>query len=73
MSKVKVSDLIDELDDARQLAKERGNATAMVSATMSKAKLLGLDRLDSKHDSDLVQPVQIHIGVVDGRKSNQSN
>ena len=52
-----LDDLIDELDDARQTAKENNQASAMVSATMSKAKLLGLDRADSNND-DHVQPVE---------------
>lgn len=38
-----VDDLITELNEAREVAKENGNPTAMISATMSKAKLLGLD------------------------------
>ena len=39
-----VDDLIDELEEARQLGKESENASAMVSATMGKAKLLGFDK-----------------------------
>ncbi|WHP06773.1 terminase small subunit [Acinetobacter corruptisaponis] len=39
-----VDDLIDELEEARQLAKESENASAMVSATMGKAKILGFDK-----------------------------
>lgn len=38
-----VDDLITELNEAREVAKENGNPTAMIAATMSKAKLLGLD------------------------------
>lgn len=45
MSIVNISDLMTELDDARLTAKANGQASAMVAATMSKAKLLGL--LDS--------------------------
>ena len=40
--KVSVDDLMTELDDARLTAKDNGQASAMVAATMSKAKLLGL-------------------------------
>jgi phage terminase small subunit len=37
-----VDDLVDELEEARSLAKEIGQASAAVGATMGKAKLLGL-------------------------------
>lgn len=72
MSKVTIDDLVNELDDARQTAKENGQASAMVSAVMSKAKLLGLDRADSEHDSE-PQPVQVVINVKDGRKPASLN
>lgn len=36
--------LLRELEHARQVAKERGNASAMVTATMGKARLTGLDK-----------------------------
>ena len=38
-----INDLMTELDDARLTAKENGQASA-IAATMSKAKLLGLDK-----------------------------
>lgn len=37
-----IDELMTELDDARLTAKANGQASAMVAATMSKAKLLGL-------------------------------
>ena len=37
-----IDNLMTELDDARLTAKANGQASAMVAATMSKAKLLGL-------------------------------
>tara|TARA_R100000935_G_scaffold14074_2_gene28363 strand:+ start:117 stop:341 length:225 start_codon:yes stop_codon:yes gene_type:complete len=40
--KMSIDDLMTELDDARLTAKANGQASAMVTATMSKAKLLGL-------------------------------
>ena len=40
--KMSIDDLMTELDDARLTAKANGQASAMVAATMSKAKLLGL-------------------------------
>ena len=44
MQKMSIDDLMTELDDARLTAKANGQASAMVAATMSKAKLLGLDK-----------------------------
>lgn len=41
---ITVDDLLDELEEARQMAKDNGNSSAMVTATMGKAKLLGLDK-----------------------------
>lgn len=41
---ITVDDLLSELEDARQLAKMEGQASAMVSATMAKAKMLGFDK-----------------------------
>ena len=38
-----VDDILNELDEARKLALEMGQASAAVSASMNKAKLLGLD------------------------------
>ncbi|WP_300475509.1 hypothetical protein [uncultured Psychrobacter sp.] len=40
--KMSIDDLMTELDDARLIAKANGQASAMVTATMSKAKILGL-------------------------------
>ena len=40
--KLTIDDVIAELEEARQTAKQVGNASAMVSATMGKAKVLGL-------------------------------
>lgn len=40
---VTVASLLSELDEARSLAKVEGTAGPMVTATMGKAKLVGLD------------------------------
>jgi len=40
---VTVDSLIEELEEARELAKETGTPSALVAATMGKAKLSGLD------------------------------
>jgi len=39
---ITIDNVIAELEEARQTAKQSGNASAMVSATMGKAKVLGL-------------------------------
>ncbi len=48
-------------------AKANGQASAMVAATMSKAKLLGLDKGDGDKNSE-VMPVKIVIQTVDACK-----
>ncbi len=65
MLKMTIDDLMNELEDARMTAKENGQASAMVSASMSKAKILGLDQ--GINDADEVQPVKIVIQTVDAR------
>ncbi len=66
--KMTIDDLMTELDDARLTAKDNGQASAMVAATMSKAKLLGLlDRTDSEQDNEPL-PVQVIVNVKDARK-----
>ena len=67
--KVNIDDLITELDDARLTAKDNGQASAMVAATMSKAKILGLDQ--GVNDADEVQPVKVVINVEDARKPDR--
>ncbi len=48
-----VDDLIKELDEAREIAKANGNPTAMISAVMGKAKLLGLDKPQTQSSEDI--------------------
>ena len=48
-----VDDLIKELDEAREIAKVNGNPTAMISAVMGKAKLLGLDKPQTQSSEDI--------------------
>ena len=68
--KVTINDLIKELDDARQTAKENGQASAMVASILAKAKLLGLDKADSEHDNE-PQPVQVIVNVKNARKADR--
>ena len=65
-----IDDLMNELDDTRLTAKANGQASAMVSATMNKAKLLGLDKGVSDKDSE-VMPVKIVIQTVDARNPDR--
>lgn len=65
-----IDDLMTELDDARLTAKENRQASAMVAATMSKAKLLGLDK-GVIHDDIELQPVTFIIQGVDARNPDR--
>ena len=49
-NKITLDKVVDELEEARQVAKQSGNASAMVSATLGKAKVLGLvvDKQETK-------------------------
>ena len=49
-SDLTVDDIISELEEAREIAKETKTSAAMVSASMGKAKLLGLvtDNISAK-------------------------
>ena len=49
-NKITIDNVVDELEEARQTAKQSGNAAAMVSATLGKAKVLGLiiDKQETK-------------------------
>ena len=64
--KLTVADLVSELEEARNVGKQEGLAGAMVSATMGKAKLLGLDK--DPGESDATPPVSVTVNVADARK-----
>jgi len=49
---ITIDDLLSELEDARQLAAGQGQASAMVSATMAKAKMLGFDKPQASQTSN---------------------
>ena len=65
--KVTIDDLISELDNALQLASECQKPSAMIAATMAKARLLGLDKDVSEHDNEPL-PVQVIVNVKNARK-----
>ena len=44
MSRLTLDDLLDQLEQARQMAIEERKPTAMIQATATTAKLLGLDK-----------------------------
>lgn len=49
--KITIDSLLNELEEARLLAREKENPNAMTQATMGKAKLLGLDKQIIDHTS----------------------
>ena len=56
-----LSDILDEIEQARQIAIEQNKPSAMIQATMCKAKLLGLDKGDTltiKHNEPPVFNIQ---------------
>lgn len=65
---VTVSSLIAELEEARQVGKERGQASAMAQATLGKARLAGLDKDNGEGGLEQAQPVKVEVTVTDARK-----
>ncbi len=51
--------LIIELEEARQMAKDTAKASSMVSATMGKARILGLDKQVIEHTGTNGTPLQL--------------
>jgi phage terminase small subunit len=64
--KVTVAGLIVELEEARQIAKREGTASAMVTATMGKAKLAGLDKA-GPDDDETAAPTRVEVTIKDAR------
>ena len=63
--KLTIDDILQELEDARQkaLSAETPQCSAAISATMGKAKLLGLDKQVIEHKGILTPPVFNFVGV----------
>ena len=58
MSRLTLDDLLDQLEQARQMAIEERKPTAMIQATVTTAKLLGMDRPQLKDvNADSVQTI----------------
>ena len=64
-----MTDWIADLQDAKAIAKEKGNSNALVTATMAQAKLLGLD-IKKHSETHNAQPAQIVVNVIDAKKSS---
>ena len=65
-----LSDILDEIEQARQIAIEQQKPTAMLQATLAKAKLLGLDKgeIDKPHDTNF----KISFVSPDGQVTSQA-
>ena len=57
--KLTIDDLLQELEQSRLLALENIQCSAAVTATMSKAKLLGLDKQIIEHKADSFVSVKV--------------
>ena len=58
MSRLTLDDLLDQLEQARQMAIEERKPTAMIQATVTTAKLLGFDKPVIKDvNADAVQTI----------------
>lgn len=68
MTKLTIDDLIAELDEARQIAKDNANPTAMISATMSKAKICGLDSGIDDSNANSIGAIKVSVQTIDARK-----
>ena len=72
--KITVDKLLEELEEARIIAStcETPQSSAMVSATMSKAKLLGLDKqiIDHTSSDGSMTPTVIERTIVDPTNKN---
>lgn len=67
---VTVASLIAELEEARQVGKEKGQASAMAVATMGKAKLAGLDKDGGDVGDEDAKPTKVIVEIRDARKPN---
>ncbi len=58
-----IDDILEELEEARKIAKEEGKGAPMVAASMGKAKLLGLiiDKSENKHEGNV--DIEITFGA----------
>jgi len=66
---VTVDSLLLELEEARKVGIATGRAAAMVAATMSKAKLLGME--GSTPDDETPTSVKVTVQVQDARRGSR--
>lgn len=66
-TKTEVSSLLQELDEARSIAQEDRKPAAMIAATMSKAKILGLEGGQEVHTGK-PQPITVTVQSMDARR-----
>lgn len=69
---ITVDTLLAELEEARLLGKETGKASAMVTASMGKAKLLGLDKQIVELTGKNGAPIETSSTVTVDQKALQS-
>jgi len=68
---ITIDSITDNLDAARDIARESGQAAAMVAATMSKAKLHGLIPNNREIITKRKQPLAWKVTVVDPDNANK--
>ena len=61
--------IITELESARLVAMAKGNASAMISATLAKAKLLGLDKVEQTTHQNMSLIVQFENNDIETAKA----
>ena len=74
MINLTLNDLVNKLEQARRLAIDERNTNAMIQATTTISKLIGLDRIVIKNanvNADKVQPVKTVIQMIDARKPDK--
>lgn len=74
---ITAADLLQELEEARQLARELGQPAAMVSASAARAKILGIGtttktEVTGRDGSPLISPSTIRIIAADDRSDDQA-
>lgn len=67
---IKASDLIEELEEARQIAITNNQSGAAIAATMGKAKILGHDKPKDSNSEESAEPVVIEFRITDASKKN---
>ena len=72
MSRLTLDDLLDQLEQARQMAIEERKPTAMIQATATMAKLTGLDKPVMKDVYADNKPVVFNITGISAEAASQA-